>query len=164
MVIRSLRDSTVNTDNESLDSVSYTYLKNLMVLNDSLSRSSFIARDSVSKASIQQLDTAMSAIASLNVPIGWSKTEAPLSWFSGDGKAKTGGTHEAQASGVLAYVQKRNASAGDWNGLRWAVGIAITGFSLSFGAPFWFELLVKLVNIRRSGKRPEKTPVPKDKD
>jgi hypothetical protein len=164
MVIRSLRDSTVNTDNESLDSVSYTYLKNLMVLNDSLSRSSFVTRDSVSKASIQQLDTAMSAIASLNVPIGWSKTEAPLSWFFGDKKVKLPETHEAQASGVLAYVQKRNASASGGNWLRYLAGIAITGFSLSFGAPFWFELLVKLVNIRRSGKRPEKTPVPRDKD
>lgn len=167
MIIRSLReDTTLTTGNGSIDSVSYLYLKNLMVLNDSLSRSSFVEKDSVSKASIRQLDTAMSAIASLNIPIGWSLTEAPLSWFSDkDKKTRPAETHEAQASGILTYIQGRNYSAAyNNNWLTYLIGITITGISLSFGAPFWFELLVKLVNIRRSGKRPEKTPIPKDKD
>lgn len=36
----------------------------------------------------------------------------------------------------------------------WVLGIAISTFALSFGAPFWFEVLVKAVNIRRSGIKP----------
>jgi hypothetical protein len=34
------------------------------------------------------------------------------------------------------------------------VGIAITGIALSTGAPFWFDILLKLVNIRRAGGKP----------
>lgn len=36
----------------------------------------------------------------------------------------------------------------------WLVGILITTLALSLGAPFWFDLLKKLVNIRSSGVSP----------
>jgi hypothetical protein len=85
-----------------------------------------------------------------------------LSWFSGHWPVKLFCSECAhhrhtppQISGVMMYMRDRNASAGGGNWFRYLVGILISGFSLSFGAPFWFDLLVKLVNIRRSGKRPE---------
>ena len=31
-------------------------------------------------------------------------------------------------------------------------GLLITGFSLSMGAPFWFDLLNKAVSLKRGGK------------
>ncbi|MBX3257279.1 MAG: hypothetical protein KF862_24345 [Chitinophagaceae bacterium] len=34
------------------------------------------------------------------------------------------------------------------------IGFLITAFAVSFGAPFWFDLLNKFVNIRSSGKSP----------
>ncbi|NMM49913.1 hypothetical protein [Marinigracilibium pacificum] len=34
------------------------------------------------------------------------------------------------------------------------IGILLSGFAVSLGAPFWFDLLNKLVNIRGVGKRP----------
>lgn len=34
------------------------------------------------------------------------------------------------------------------------IGFLITAFAVSFGAPFWFDLLNKLVSIRSSGKKP----------
>jgi hypothetical protein len=38
----------------------------------------------------------------------------------------------------------------------WALlGIAITGFAFAFGAPFWFDLLAKLVNVRMAGTKPD---------
>lgn len=37
------------------------------------------------------------------------------------------------------------------------LGILFTGFALSLGAPFWFDLLGKFVNIRGNGARPERT-------
>jgi hypothetical protein len=40
------------------------------------------------------------------------------------------------------------------NVVIYLLGIAITAGSLSFGAPFWFDLLVKFVNIRRAGSKP----------
>lgn len=36
------------------------------------------------------------------------------------------------------------------------VGILLTGAAVSLGAPFWFDLLNKLVNLRASGAKPDK--------
>lgn len=41
-----------------------------------------------------------------------------------------------------------------WRGYR-IVGFIITGLMLSLGAPFWFDLLKKLVSIRGDGVKPE---------
>lgn len=38
--------------------------------------------------------------------------------------------------------------------LWWVFGIIISAFALSFGAPFWFEVMVKAINIRRAGIKP----------
>jgi hypothetical protein len=35
------------------------------------------------------------------------------------------------------------------------VGFILTAFALSFGAPFWFDILSKLVNVRGSGVKPD---------
>jgi hypothetical protein len=35
------------------------------------------------------------------------------------------------------------------------LGWLITAGCLSMGAPFWFNLLVQLVNVRRSGVKPK---------
>ncbi|MBX2921740.1 MAG: hypothetical protein KF746_06090 [Chitinophagaceae bacterium] len=46
------------------------------------------------------------------------------------------------------------------------IGFLITAFAVSFGAPFWFDLLNKVVNIRSAGKNPNEksgtatTPAP----
>jgi hypothetical protein len=37
------------------------------------------------------------------------------------------------------------------------IGIVLTGFALSLGAPFWFDLLSKFMNIRGTGPKPEPT-------
>jgi hypothetical protein len=36
----------------------------------------------------------------------------------------------------------------------WFIGILISSFALSFGAPFWFEVMVQAINIRRAGNKP----------
>jgi hypothetical protein len=38
------------------------------------------------------------------------------------------------------------------------LGWLITAFAVSLGAPFWFDLLNKFVNVRASGKAPEEEP------
>ncbi len=38
-------------------------------------------------------------------------------------------------------------------------GLVITAIALSLGAPFWFDLLKKLVSIRGAGVKPERKPV-----
>ncbi|WP_276484161.1 hypothetical protein [Paraflavitalea pollutisoli] len=44
-----------------------------------------------------------------------------------------------------------------WNFFYYVAGILITAFSLSAGAPFWFDMLMKVVNLRRAGARPAET-------
>jgi hypothetical protein len=38
------------------------------------------------------------------------------------------------------------------------VGLLFTMIAVSLGAPFWFDLLSKFINLRSSGNQPEKTP------
>jgi hypothetical protein len=38
------------------------------------------------------------------------------------------------------------------------VGWLITAFAVSLGAPFWFDLLNKFINVRASGKTPDEEP------
>jgi hypothetical protein len=35
------------------------------------------------------------------------------------------------------------------------LGLSLTAFAVSLGAPFWFDLLNRLVNLRATGKPPE---------
>ncbi len=42
--------------------------------------------------------------------------------------------------------------------LTMILGWLITAFAVSLGAPFWFDLLNKFVNVRASGKAPEEEP------
>ncbi len=44
--------------------------------------------------------------------------------------------------------------------LRKLAGILITGFAVSQGAPFWFDLLNRITNLRGTGKPPEKSAIP----
>lgn len=100
-----------------------------------------------------QADTVLELIAGMELPIGWSCDEAPLSWFQKEQKAFHPAPEYA-GNPLVKYATKRNTWS--WGNLfRYLSGIIITGVSLSFGAPFWFDLLSKFINIRRSGKIPE---------
>jgi hypothetical protein len=44
----------------------------------------------------------------------------------------------------------------DWFGGWELIGLLLTAFAVSLGAPFWFDLLNKFVNLRASGPPPEK--------
>jgi hypothetical protein len=45
--------------------------------------------------------------------------------------------------------------------LFFVVGLAVTGSSAVFGAPFWFDLLQRLVQVRGTGAKP---PADRDKN
>jgi hypothetical protein len=40
------------------------------------------------------------------------------------------------------------------------LGLLITGLSVSLGAPFWFDLLSKFMNVRSAGTKPDRAPAP----
>jgi hypothetical protein len=41
--------------------------------------------------------------------------------------------------------------------IQMIAGWFVSGFAISMGAPFWFDLLGKIMNVRNSGNKP-KTP------
>ena len=71
--------------------------------------------------------------------------------------AELGATNVPNASATVADLR---ALPVGWTGLAstsWAVtalGWLVTASSALFGAPFWFDLLQRLVNLRGTGPRP----------
>jgi hypothetical protein len=59
---------------------------------------------------------------------------------------------------------------GSWRHPHWTffwaklLGLLLTTFALSLGAPFWFDTLNKIINIRAAGRAPATTPAPTPAD
>jgi len=86
-------------------------------------------QDTAKLGAFQAVSDQLSELAALHIPIGWHQGVPP----KGDGDKPLKGLW------ILWYI----------------IGLAITVFSISAGAPFWFDLLLKVVNVRRAGKKPE---------
>jgi hypothetical protein len=56
------------------------------------------------------------------------------------------------------WLNLRATAAGDW--LVKILGWLVTGLAVSLGAPFWFDLLNRLVDLRGAGRRPDPTAEP----
>lgn len=108
----------------------------------------------IAMKNIKKLDSALYLVSELNIPIGWSGGSAPLSWFRSSGEKATI-LSSAQNPGLASYLNARNNHPDGWDVFKYFIGIIVSGISLSFGAPFWFDILAKFVNIRRSGKIPD---------
>lgn len=104
---------------------------------DSITKNIDSSRTEALKRASKQIDD----IASLGLPIGWKLENAPLSWFT---------KPVAMTNGYFAAHKTWSWS----NMFVYLLGILISAVSLSFGAPFWFDLLLKAVNIRRAGTKP----------
>jgi hypothetical protein len=76
------------------------------------------------------------------------------------GKHFAKATKEVEALNLPLFWTKANAL----HSIPWwktALGLLITAIAISFGAPFWFDALNKLANLRMAGKKPEETkPAP----
>lgn len=121
----------------------------------------------ISKEHEQRIDSVMDVLSDLNIPIGWSNDVPPLSYFKCYNPNLVTETHlrkqitENRNKGLPQYLNYRN-NVDTWtNWFMWALGILISAISLSFGAPFWFDLLTKLVNLRRAGLKPNKSTAKK---
>ncbi len=118
-------------------------LENIQAAPDS---SSAVKQDSILRAELRQMiqksredvvfiKAQYDTIAQLGLPLGWNN----------------GIPTEAKA-GFLDF--------GKWFFLK-LTGLFVTALALTLGAPFWFDMINKLVNIRTAGKKPEDKPEPK---
>jgi hypothetical protein len=98
------------------------------------------------------------SLFAVNSPMRASLVESAKSFV-----AQPGGPNKSMKDAVDA-ISSASLPIG-WSELpkpeQWptmVVGWLITAFAVSLGAPFWFDLLNKFVNIRASGKAPEEQP------
>lgn len=92
---------------------------------------------------ISTLKTTYQQLGQLQLPIGWEVEPKP-SWG-------------AAATAIVATVQQEFATFGL---LPKLTGWLLTCIALTFGAPFWFDVLRYLVNIRQAGIKPQPRPKP----
>ena len=45
-----------------------------------------------------------------------------------------------------------------WSALKMLIGWVFSGVAIAMGAPFWFDLLSKVVNVRNTGNKPKAAP------
>jgi len=101
------------------------------------------------------LEEAVKQVRRLNLPIGWVIRTS-----------ESEGCRPVPADWALLYELEKKPSSGEsptTNGNLWSFKILGWLFSImavSMGAPFWFDLLNKLTNLRGAGKPPEKIPEP----
>jgi hypothetical protein len=109
-------------------------------------------------AASNRLDAARADLDAMQLPIGW--------------RAPRG---EAGDEAIDRFRLVRDDATEEWPGVIWnraswsgwmaalsahSLGWLITILAISVGAPFWFDMLNKIVSIRSVGKAPEESPKP----
>jgi hypothetical protein len=84
-------------------------------------------------------DAALQELRSLNITLGWNWPASPSAVF---------GTEWAERN-LLSEKPL-------WGWFLKFIGLALSALAAAQGAPFWFDVLGKLVNLRMSGQRPTK--------
>jgi len=56
----------------------------------------------------------------------------------------------------LGWTSAAMRDIGFWGVLAKLLGLAMTGLALSLGAPFWFDMLSRFVNLRAAGIKPDR--------
>lgn len=111
-------------------------------------------QDSLADHAFEVADRVTGIAGALNLPIGYSQSSAPWSWLPANKSKVLKADLNTADAGLMAYNERRNKGEEPWTYTKYVLGILISGFTLSVGAPFWFNLLLKLVDIRRAGVKP----------
>lgn len=100
------------------------------------------------KRAWQDLSTVRNKLTGLNLPIGWchEREGGEMKCWPTEPK----GDHSPDKNGLddLRFIP------GGWELLTKLIGILLTVLAISQGAPFWFDALQKIVNLRLAGEAP----------
>jgi len=102
-------------------------------------------------------------LQALNIPFGWEltafDTKGRVCAFSAfDKSSQVFGFSSLDETGQLVckHVSNLPTDVGSWAAK--IAGILITGAAAAQGAPFWFDILKKLINVRSTGPNPAEKP------
>lgn len=126
-------------------------------------------KDGLQTPDAQQLAQLQAQISQLNIPLGWVGSALPTdssgAVMIGDGSQKLCtllpkssvelyGLRVGSECYPIVNTPKFNDLTG-W--LLKIVGLLISGIAAAQGAPFWFDILKRIINIRASGSNPSET-------
>jgi len=114
-----------------------------------------VAAEDPNKA-MQQFNEQLSG---LDLPIGWSVNTIDTHDNEDINSCQPSPADEDQYFGMLWFAENKclNPTTPD-NSTNWGlklIGIFISGLATMQGAPYWFDILKKLVNVRGNGVKPE---------
>jgi hypothetical protein len=89
---------------------------------------------------VESVNYAVGRLNSLGVPLGWSYD-----------RPQKGRVHIFRDDNLYDILEFQDA----WRSITKFAGLLLTAFAGSLGAPFWFDLLNKVMQIRGAGKSPE---------
>jgi hypothetical protein len=98
------------------------------------------------KAEAENFNASLQRINSLALPVGWTNEES-------NDYRKWPGWHPASGTTISQWANLWGSTIRNH-----FFGWMLTAAAASLGAPFWFDLLNKFINIRSSGKSPEEKP------
>ena len=102
------------------------------------------------------LDNFVSEVNQLGIPIGWSTIQPTdgqeCGWIPG--QAVYPAIYSNNSCQILLNLPRMDDG---WGWLMKFSGLLISGLAAAQGAPFWFDILKKVVNLRSSGAVPKST-------
>lgn len=98
----------------------------------------------------ERVKAANCELARLPLPIGWTRPASNAADPCKDGAMQP----IVGFKDALKVVQER-LTTGSWFWML--IGWLVTAAAVSFGAPFWFDALKNLLNVRNAGPKPERT-------
>lgn len=141
-----------------------TFLIARTLANDSALRDSLVAQaqefakktPDANTDSKKEIEDRIKQLGGLGLPIGWTDEPVPglrkwPGWIPG--------TKESPEPDKPDFDKPVRWGELWGQTLRYhIIGWLLTGFAASLGAPFWFDLLNKFMNLRSAGKAPEEEP------
>jgi hypothetical protein len=100
----------------------------------------------------EEMNRVFEAFNAWDIPLGYNSHDAPVSWFRQKESLKGKGINPLQNAAINYHEKRNHFTAVSF--IKWLIGVVITGIALGFGAPFWFEVLVKFINLRSTGTKP----------
>jgi hypothetical protein len=96
----------------------------------------------------------LASLQKAGLPIGWSLSAYP-SVFQSECKAaiEAGVPTDSSCQGVMGTLLTEAPAVGNF--FLMIAGWVLTGLACTLGAPFWFDALSKLIQLRSSGGKPK---------